>query len=534
MSSGHGRRLMLYAGSSWARIIAGFAVSFVLTPILIGELGIDLFGLLSLVALTLALSDPVKAAVGKVLTREMTQALRAGSENRFREVYANGIVLAVVGASVVMAFGLILAVFGPYLLNLSEENIFRAQVAIAIEGLMFALVLLTAPPNNLYIASHRVVIENVHRTLIRVLDLIAALIAFSLDWADPFLSFVVMRALLRAVHLMLKSWWILSREPWARFDRAVVSREKIRDLAGVGAWSTGTQVARIGFVASDQILINLFFGLSYNGLYGLVNQLRAYTRMFGGNIALGVDAIAADLDETGDAAKGRALLVATMKMTLSVTLHCAILIGVFTPPLLDVWLGDRLRNDESLLALMSYEDAVSVAWTFILILLPGVVLMETNTAATQNLYGMGHIRRYAPTLIWAAVIKIVLATSWLLLGGGPLSLAYSSLIVNVGVYGVVFPWLICRLTALSARELIIGVYVRPLLAGALILGAADFMLSQFGEWNWPRLIVSIGVACVVYAVTFPLIVTTPFERRAIFRMLGGIGRRARTRAGRKR
>lgn len=526
MKGGHGRKLVVYAGSSWVRIVIGFAASFILTPILFEELGVDLVGLLSVVAVTLVLSDPIKTAVAKVLTREMTQAKSAGDRERFRDVFSNGVVLAIIGAAVIMGIGAMLAVFGPMALNLAPENVGRARAALFIEGFMFASVLFFAPANNLYIASHRVVIENVHRSLVRVIDLVAAIVVFAVDWGDPFLSFVIGRAVLRFVHMTLKALWILLHEPWARFDRSQLSAARMKELAGVGMWSTGTQIARVGFVTTDQILLNLFFGLAYNGLYALINQLRAYTRMFGGNIALGVDAIAADLDERGEQETGRAVLIVTMKLALSVTLHCAILIGVFTPALLDVWLGERLYDDADLLAVMSGEEARRFAWTFILILLPGIVLVETHRSATQNLYGMGHIRRYAPALMWGAAAKAVVATIWLLYGGGPLSLAWTSLAVNTAVYGVVLPRLICTLTGISARDLIVGAYLRPLVASVFIASSAIVMASLYSEWTWGRLIMSVGVACAVYAATFPFIVATPSERASLLRMARGVRRRA--------
>ena len=525
MKGGYARRLMLYAGSSWARIIAVFFVSFFLTPILIGELGVDLFGLLSLVALTLALSEPVRAAVSKVLTREMTQAISSGSETRFREVFSNGVAMASIGFFVLLALTALIAWVGPILLQLSPENVFRARVALAIEGSVFAFMLLTAPANNLYISMHRVVLENAHRSLTRLLDLIAALIVFAIDLGDPFIAFVIGRAVLRVAQIIGKCWWILARQPWAGVDRSLVSIEKMRELMGIGLWSGGTQIARIGYVTSDQILLNLFFGLAYNGLYAVVNQLRAYARMFGGNIALGVDAVAADLDEQGEEERGRRLLVATMKMTLSVTLFCALLIAVFTPPLIDVWLGDRLREDENLLNVMSYDEAIGLAWSFILILLPSVVLVETSTVATQNLYGMGHIRRYSPILIVGSIIKIIAATLWLILGGGPLSVAWATLAVTVVIYGVLFPRLICRLSGVTARDLVFGVYARPLLATALIAAVAIFQASRFEEWTWTTLIFSVAVSCAAYAATFPLVVATPLERRSIFKVLSGASRR---------
>ena len=98
----HANRLVVYAGSSWLRIILGFAVAFVLTPMLVGELGMDLFGLLSLVTFSLALSDPIAGALAKIMTRELTQAKSAGDDARLREVFSNGLALALIAAVIMM------------------------------------------------------------------------------------------------------------------------------------------------------------------------------------------------------------------------------------------------------------------------------------------------------------------------------------------------------------------------------------------------------------------------------------------------
>ncbi len=526
----HARRLVVYAGSSWVRIILGFAVAFVLTPILVGELGVQLFGLLALVSISLAMADPVRNAVGKVLTREMAQAKAAGDDERLRDVFSNGVALASIVAVVIALLTLALTAVAPHIFEISSDQAFKLRVAILAEGLLTALAFIFSPAGNLYIATHRIVIENLLRSIRRTLDLLAAVIAFYLGFAwDPFLAYVLARVALKFIHLSYRNAWILSREPAARMSFAMVSKAHMKELAGVGAWSISGQVARIGFYLSDHILMNLFFGLAYNGIYSIINQLRAYARMFGGNISLGVDALAADLQERGEEDTGRRVLIVTMKMAMSVTLICAIFVGVFAGPFIDVWLGSRLRNDETLLSVMTYPDAVALATTFILILLPGVVLAETHTAATQNLYGMGHIKKYSPAIIAASIFKIVLATLWLLAGGGPLAIAFSTLIANIAVYGIYFPRLICRLAGLRLSDLVFGAYARPLVSAAVCVTVGLFMRSLFTEWDWPRLILSVAVTGAVYAITFPLIVANPYERRAMLKVFEGAARRVRRR-----
>lgn len=486
-------KLIVIASSSWARIVLTFVTSFFLAPMLLEELGIELFGILDLVLLTMAVAGPVRGAITKVLTRELTGALSAADAQRTRSVFTNGLVVASIATAVIALIGAALTVFSPVVIRSSPQFNDLVRVAVVCETILLIQTVILSPWLNAYIASHRMIAENFHRTLGRAFDLLAAILVFYW-WTglEPFTGYVVTRLALRTVQNLYRVIRMRVLERDLRFTPSTVDGAVMRDLAGTGGWSMGNQLARLGFFASDQLLLNWFFGPIYNGVYRIVNQLRGWTRMFGGNLVFGVDAVSADLHERGRAETGRMVLIATTKLSCAVTLIAAVLIGVFAAPIVEAWLGQSLekRSDELLAAGFTVPQAIALVETFFFILLPGVVLSETNLAAANNLYGMGHIRRYSPVMIAASFLKIGLALALLFAGSGPLAIAWSTLIANFLCYGLYFPKLICDVTEMRVGDFLRRAYLGPALSCAPIaaLGVgARLALGPMGWDGWERL-----------------------------------------------
>lgn len=531
-------KLLLIASSSWLRIILNFGVTIVLTPMLIQALGLPLFGVYMLIAVTMQVNNPLRAAVGKTLTRELTASLAADDPKRIRTVFTNGMCLAAIGASIAALVATVLVVTGPYFLKFPDGTRSLLVLAMICEAALIVEVLALFPFKNLYIATHRHLQENLHRTIDRLMDLFAALIAIFLlprVWPGAFSThhtfgaFVVLRVTLRTLHGIAKAIEISRLEPRARFDRSLVDRAVMKRLAATGGLAMGNQTARLGFYSSDPIVLNLFFGPVYNAIYQVINQLRAFTRMFGGNLTFGVDSVSADLHERGRAHTNQALLLTSMKVVFAVTSLCALYMGMFAGPLIEVWLGKRISTPHNLDALASvgldYHAAILFAWQYVAILLPGVVLAETNVAAGNILYGMGHENKTAPALMGAAAIKIVLAVTALLVWKDPRAMAVATVLCQFALFGVYFPLLINRLMGVSLRRQFVQTFLRPLLALLPVAIIAFVIESQVSAWTIPLLGGMVLLMGGLWApLAFALVFDKP-ERDRLLALAGPILRR---------
>lgn len=519
------RKMLIFGGSSWLRLIITFIVGLILMPVLIEHMGVYLVGLFLLVSLTVAAADPVETTLKRALTRELTLAVSSNDPERMRRTFTNGVALAAMGSCVTFAISALLALFAPALFTVSPEHARAFQLAIACEGLAIGCMTLLAPWRNLYIAQQRIVNDNASQTIARSLDLISALLAFHLLPWDPFVSFVVTRTALRLWQLFFRSAVIHFQTPDARFTRSRLDRRLIKEMAGVGGWSAGNQIASLGLYAFDHFILNIFKGAVFNGLYGVIMQILGYSRMLGANMTSGVDVLAADLQHRGHHVRLGPLLLRVTAHTYAVNGFCGAVAAAFAGPLIQVWLGKQLSTDDALLDVMSYDQAVHFAWVYIAVLIPGFVLSETHLASSSVLYGMGLVKRYAPVLIGVSVLRVAVAIGLMLAGMPPIALAWCSFFFFLVAFGAFFPWLTADVAGAPFRRVLWTIYLKPTLSFLPVAGVGAWLATSLGPWtglaHLPKL-AACGLA--VGLLWLPLayfLVLTPEERGHI----GGIARR---------
>lgn len=526
-------KLLLIAASSWLRIVLNIVVTIILAPMLIGQLGLAMYGILALVTVTMGANNPMRAAVGKTLTRELTGALSSGDGKRITTVFSNGLVLAAIASGIAATVAAVLVVTGPMFLKHPAGSTDLLRLALACEAVLIVEVLALFPYKNLYIASHRHLQENLHRTVDRIMDLAAAVLAIYVlpmfFTAHVFAAFVILRVLLRSFHGVTKAFEIRHLEPHARFRRSLVSKSVLKSLASTGGLAMGNQTARLGFYSSDPILLNLFFGPVYNGIYQVINQLRGFTRMFGGNLAFGVESVAADLHEKGRVATNQALLLTVMRVAFGVTAFFAVIMGCFAGPMMEVWIGKRLmtaQNQAQLAAVgMTTQHAFVFAWQFFAIMIPGVVLAETNVAAGNILYGMGHEKKTAPALMGGAAIKIAMATGAMFIWRDARAMAVATVLCQIALFGVYFPLLIRRLMGISLRRQFVQTFLRPSLPLIPILAIGAALVLKVQKWDLLTLFACCAGLGMLWAPMAFFIVFEKNERLRVIAMFGPVMRR---------
>lgn len=481
------RKMLIFGGSSWLRLLITFSVGLVLMPVLIEHLGVDLFGLFLLVSLTVAAADPIETTLRRALTRELTLAVSSGDPARLRKTFTNSVVLAALGSLITYSISAALVFIAPLVFRkVAPGNMPLLQIAVACEGLVIGTMTLLAPWRNLYIAQQRIVNDNISQTIGRALDLVAAVIAFWVIRSDPFLAFVLTRTAIRLWQFSFRSAVIHFQTPAARFRPSLVDRSLIKEMAGIGGWSMGNQIASLCLYAFDHFILAAFKGAVFNGLYGLIMQILGYSRMLGAFMTTGVDVLAADLQHHGHHRRLGPLLLRVTAHTFAITGFCGAVAATFAGPLIQVWLGKQLADDHALLQVMTYDQAVRFASLYIAVMIPGFVLSETHLASSAVLYGMGLIKRYAPVLIAVSVVRVIVAIGLMAAGLPPIALAWCSMVFFFIAFGAFFPWLTASVAGAPFQRVLWTVYLRPTLSFIPVV-AVGYALARAGEpWTGLR------------------------------------------------
>ena len=124
---------------------------------------------------------------------------------------------------------------------------------------------------------------------------------------------------------------------------------------------------------------------------------------------------------------------------------------------------------------MSYQEAVDLVWGMLSMLLIGGILLESVTAASKFLYGMGLVKKYVGVLFGAGLLKFALSVSAALImlyavtdiGQHPnasLSFSAITLFCQLIFFGVLMPRRIVKLAEISMSTWWWHVLVRPLIA----------------------------------------------------------------------
>lgn len=521
-------QLLSIIASGWARLALTFVAGVIITKLMISEFGLIRFGMFVLIVqLTDLTIYTFLSALSRSMIRELTSSRVRKDYERLRQVFSSGVVISTGLFVLIASLGLPLQAIGVHVLDFAPDLHADLRTCILATALLSAVYVGITPWQALVISSGKIVQLNFFMLLNRMCDLVAIFVVLGVGFTEGFIVFVWLRTGMRAVVLLSLSAFGRSAVKQARFSIAAVSRKTLRELTRTGGWAMSIPVCQFSFYELDQLLLNLFAGPIYNSIYGISNQIRGYARLAGSSIILGTDAMASDLQERGKIESVRNVLDATIRFPLVITGCCAILLAVFVEPVIVIWLGSAIAEGMPENG-MSPAELIGIVSTFAVLILIGTVIAEPHYTAASVLYGMGHLRRFSPIMLIAAILKPLIAGVLLWMGMAPITAILVTLGAQVLLYGIYFPRLIADVSQRSLAEMFRTVYFRPLLSLTIFLGIA-YSVRQLVEINsLLMLAIVLGGVGSTYGPLGYFIALKPQERSRIIGMIKGrLGRSRR-------
>lgn len=514
-------QLLSIVASGWGRLALTFLAGVIITPLMIREFGLIRFGMfMMIVQLTDLTVYTFLSALSRSMIRELSALRVRGEHERFTRVFSNGVALSTSLFLLIASLGVPLQWLGVEVLDFAPELSVDLRNCILATALLSGLYIGITPWQALVISSGKIVQLNVFMLINRLCDLIAILVVLAIRPPEMFIAFVWLRTGMRAMSLISMSVYGRAITPHGRFRIRTISAGVLKDLVRTGGWAMGIPVSQLSFYELDQILLNLFVGPLYNAIYGISNQIRGYARMAGSSIILGTDALAADLQERGKIESVRNVLDATVRFPLVITGCGAILLAVFAEPVISLWVGDAIREHVQEGGL-SASEIVAIVANFATLILIGTVIAEPHYTAASVLYGMGHLKRFSPLLLISSIVKIGLAAALLASGMPAISAIVVTVVLQLLVYGMYFPWLIADVSQRSMLELLRSVYLRPLLSLGIFFGIAYSVRSLVEIDSLLMLVVVLGGVGSTYLPLAYFIALRPAERERLVGMVRG-------------
>ena len=508
------RRGLIRIVANYTRVLTTVLIGVMLVPLLLQATGNDGWALIAFLGSTIGLASMAQQVVRSSLIRELGAAYHSGRADEFRSTYNAAVAISAVLA--LLAVGVFAALWAVIpLFQIPDHLIPAARWLVAATGADTIAVLLLAAPFTMYVVTERMVAFNAWLIVNRLCYLIAAAWVVVQGIDDPGRGITVyaltssglaIGALSMAAVVMMVIDRRLIPAP------ATITRAALKSVLSVGGWNAAATTATASHIRLAPLIMNLTFnimslpsGLFGNLILGLAIRLTVAVRQLTTGMTGGLDAVSARLSITRSAGAVRTLMHHSTRLHGLATFPVAIGVVALAEPVLRLWVGDALEDPQTTLP---------KAIVLIRIMMLGMIARAISDGWIRILYGAGHVRRYAPSILLGGIINPLLAV--LLLGILPPSMRYTAVAwAYSGVLIIIHAGLV-PLFGAKALQISYGQFFRPLVRPLLVaLVCSPILLLSTGqpdEWSFLHLVVVVGAYSIAYAAGCVMFVMDRAER----------------------
>ncbi|MDE5652134.1 MAG: lipopolysaccharide biosynthesis protein [Muribaculaceae bacterium] len=487
----------------YLRMVVTIIVNLIAVRMLWRALGVDDYGIYSLVGGLVWLFTFLSATMVSATQRYMSYELGRGDMEMLRKVFS-------ISMKVHYGLALLLIVLaeavGIWLincrLNIPADRLVAANWVYQCSLGAFVMTLLSVPYNASLVAHEKMNVYGYLGILEVVLKLV---IIFITDWI-PFDRLITYSVLLFTVTLLMR---VISALYCKRhFEECSVGRYSDKalrnELIGFGKW---TMLGVLGFSFRDYgmgILLNLFFNVAVNAARGMAYQVGNVISGFASNFTMAMNPQITKRYAMGEIGE-------MMKLVFAGSKYALLLMGMVVVPLtvemelvLRLWLGD----------IAPYV----VGFTRLALLL-ALVECVTSPVVTA-IQATGNIRLFQILISILMLSTFPLAWVWLKCGGSPYTVYYVS--IGCSVIGIWMRiWLLRREIEFSSIRYFTTVYARSVPA-ILVAAVATWWISRYFADNFFGLAAFAVAAVALYVAVVYVIALNRSERAFVIDKAKGI------------
>ncbi|MCB9846852.1 MAG: hypothetical protein H6814_00415 [Phycisphaeraceae bacterium] len=507
------RRGLIRITANYSRLLSMLVIGIISVPILLKAVGTECFGLISLIVGATGLALIINDTVRTSLTYEVGRALHSGDDQEFREIYAAAnvvcLLVAVITSVVFMGF-----YFAAPLFKIDESLLDSARLLILYQMADNLFRTMTAAPRQFIMITERFLEQSFFQVLRRAAILVGAVAALVVYKGEHYEKALVLFATVQVgmtmlVQLLSVLWaFYIERKSIPRLRSC--TRRALKQVVGTAKWNAAAVGASSIQIQVDQLLMNVFFGLYGNAMFGIAQRLAGYIRMIVNGMSIGIDAVTVRLSAGQDsgAMSIREFMLHSTRLHAVALMPALCYLLLFAGQVLHVWISRTVEDP---------ERSVHTAMLLVSVLFFGMASRAMSDNWTSILYGAGHVRKYAPLVIIGSVLNPILAVAlYFTLPGGwnIVSPAAGFTISMVAFHFIGIPIKVARCFEMPLRE-VFSPMLRPLVLAVVCLPVPLLFSAGAGQWGVTRLFLSMAAYSLVYTTLCGMFELHTDERQRI-------------------
>lgn len=323
----------------YVKILISAIVSLISTRIVLQQLGIDDYGIFSVVAGMIALFSILNGAMTVAVQRYLSYEIPLGDDAKINSIYNTSISLHIILAFII---ALVCETIGLYFLR--TQMVFAQNKMTDVE-VVYHCVVVAMMLNVFSIPQQAALIAYEKFLYIALISIVESLLKLG---ASIILIFILYKKLIiYSLCYVLISFFVC----WAyvlltrRTNRTLkfqirLDRNRVRQLMSFASWNFLGAIANVGRIQGINILLNMFFGTVINAAYGVANQVNSQLLILSSTIFQSSNSQVIQAYSIGDEKRLNSLILKTSKFAFILYYSISLFVFVEVEDLLAIWLGN--------------------------------------------------------------------------------------------------------------------------------------------------------------------------------------------------
>lgn len=480
----------------FARTVFVLLLTLYTSRVILHALGIEDYGVYQVVGGMISMFSVISASLSAAISRFITIEIGRGDSSRLKEIFATSIVIQFIISAVVLIVAELVGLW--FLKNHMQIPDGRESAAIWVMhfSLISFVINLISVPYNACIIAHE------HMKTFAYVSVIDAILKLGICFVirySPFDRLVTYAALLTIIAISIRLIYTIYCHRHFEESRVRPHFNKLlfREMFGFAGWNFFANSASILNNQGVSMLINVFFGVTFNAARGIASQVESAVTQLVNNFTIAVSPQITKSYAVGDLSGMHILVCRAAKFSFFIIFILALPIICEADMILHIWLKEVPEKSVLFVQLSMFLgmcDCIGKSgWTACL--------------------ATGNLKKYAIVISSIAIIDFPLTWLCFALGGQIEYTYYIYIIVKVSVL-VARMFLLHNMVHLPIKMYITKVF-QPILLVMIVSFLPSLLIIHFFDQSYLRLLFSIGVGTVSVALTALFIGMSSLERKTI-------------------
>ena len=464
--------------------------------VILRVLGVEDYGVYQVIGGLVAMFSVISGALSTAISRFITFEIGNNNQEKLKRIFATSVVIQLIIAAIVFILAEVVGIwFMQEKMQIPEGRMYAAQWVLHCSLITFCINLLSVPYNASIIA-HEHMKAFAYVSVFEALIRLGICFLITVSPFDRLISYVVLLTL-TAVIIRLIYGIYCSRHFEESRTRIKFHKPIFKEMFGFAGWSFFNNAMSVFNNQGVNMLINVFFGVSFNAARGIATQVENAVIQFVNNFTVAVNPQITKSYAAGDLEGMHKLVCRGAKFSYFMMLMMALPIICEADKILNLWL-------------VEVPPSAVILVQFSLVL--GIFDCVGSSGFTACM-ATGKLKKYSIVISSIAILELPLAWLAFWLGGPVVSAYYTYIVVKAAVL-IARLFLMQEMVSLPVKMFVKNVFL-PIAQTTVVSVIPMLLIVSFLPETIFRLILSVAVGVSSVALSALFIGMTKDERKVV-------------------